>query len=63
MKHTTPPECPLITPELIDYLDYVFPDRAPSPDQPADVIYGSVSVVRHLKMKFDEQEEATYVPT
>lgn len=51
---------PIITPELIDYLERMFPDRCPEPMDPERNIWmaaGAVGVVRHLKRLLEEQEE------
>lgn len=54
--------CPAISAELIAYLEKMFPDAAvdPAKQDPA-VAFGKASVVRHLKMKHQEQSETVYV--
>ena len=50
-------QCPRIDPQLIRYLDKMFPDVAVDPTKPnAAQHYGAVLVVRHLKLKQQEQE-------
>lgn len=52
------PVKPIITPSLIDYLDSMYPDVAPTLDTPIDKVRynsGQVSVVRHLKRLLEEQ--------
>jgi hypothetical protein len=51
-------KCPPITPDLIRYLEAVFPDVAvdPAKEDPR-VAYGSAKVVRHLKAVMKNQEE------
>ena len=51
---------PHIAPELIAYLQELYPDIAPDPsidDRALWVNVGGVRVVRHLKQLFDEQIE------
>lgn len=51
---------PIITPELIEYLEEHFPDRVPDPMDPDRDIWmavGGVRVVRHLKRMLKDQEE------
>lgn len=54
--------CPEIDPELIEYLESVFPDKCvdPSKEDPA-VAFGQASVVRHLKAVAESQKEEPYV--
>lgn len=59
MESDIPPR-PHITPELIDYLKAVFPDKAPSIFDDDRMIWckvGQVDVVRHLNMILQEQIE------
>lgn len=50
-------QCPRIDPQLIRYLDETFPDRSMDPSRPkAALAHGAVLLVRHLKMKQQEQE-------
>lgn len=50
--------CPAIEPELIRYLETVFPDRAEDPDKVnAHRSFGRAEVVRHLKAVLQTQEE------
>lgn len=49
---------PYIEEALLDYLEEVFPDRAPNIDASDRQIWvrvGAVQVVRHLRMLFNEQ--------
>lgn len=51
---------PYITDELLDYLQRLYPDRAPEADQTDRVIWinrGAVGVVRHLAAVHKEQRE------
>jgi len=51
-------------PSIIAYLDEVFPDKCPSPDQTDRQIWmdvGSRRVVDHLKMKLEEIIESDRV--
>lgn len=53
-------KAPIINPELIEYLETMFPDRVPDvqdPDRNIWMAVGAVSVVRHLKMLLKEQEK------
>lgn len=50
-------KCPPIDPDLIAYLDRIYPDRVPDTNECQYRKYGNVEVVRHLKMKHKEQEE------
>ena len=52
--------CPTISKELLDYLDMIFPDRAPETDCPDRKVWinvGSALVGRHLRSQFVEQNE------
>lgn len=50
-------QCPRLDPQLIRYLDKYFPDVAVDPAAPdAAQRYGAVLLVRHLKLKLQEQE-------
>ena len=51
-------QCPKIDPQLIRYLDEIFPDCVvdPTRENPA-VRFGNVAVVRHLKMQLQQQQE------
>ena len=51
---------PYITDELLDYLQRLYPERSPEPDQSERVIWmnrGAVGVVRHLAAIHKEQRE------
>lgn len=51
---------PIITRELIEYLDRLYPDKAPdvmTPDRDIWMDAGSVRVVRHLRSVLEEQEQ------
>ena len=53
-------DCPLISQELIDYLEGKFPDTTPNITDSDREIWskvGNVQVVRFLKRKFEEQFE------
>lgn len=50
--------CPPISKELIDYLDSIFPDKAPEPDHSDRKVWinvGSVLVGKHLRAQYEEQ--------
>lgn len=52
--------CPPIPKELLDYLDTIFPDKAPEPDCPDRRVWinvGGAMVVRHLRSQFVVQNE------
>ena len=54
---------PYIDPEIIKYLDELYPDRAPELSMEEKLIWfsaGQVSVVRHLKDQHNLQEETKY---
>jgi len=54
---------PYIDPEIIKYLDELYPDRAPDLSMEEKLIWfaaGQVSVVRHLKDQYSLQEETKY---
>jgi hypothetical protein len=51
---------PHITNELLNYLAYMYPDRCPDPTWAMErIMYqaGAASVVRHLKLLIQEQED------
>lgn len=51
---------PKVSPELIEYLERIYPDRLPSLGTPEKEIWyevGRVAVVRHLRSIFDEQNQ------
>ena len=51
---------PYISDDLLDYLQRVYPDRSPDPDDTDRKIWmnrGAVGVVRHLVMLHKEQRE------
>ena len=55
---------PVIDPEIIKYLDELYPDKAPDLSMEEKLIWfsaGQVSVVRHLKDQYNLQEETKYV--
>jgi len=55
---------PYIEPEIIAYLEELYPDKAPDLSMEEKLIWftaGQVSVVRHLKEQFKLQEETRYV--
>lgn len=55
---------PYIDPDIIKYLDELYPDRAPDLSMEEKLIWfsaGQVSVVRHLKDQLSLQEETKYV--
>lgn len=50
--------CPEIEPDLIRYLEAVFPDKTVNPDEMnPHRAYGRAEVIRHLKAVMDSQEE------
>ena len=54
---------PYIDPEIIGYLDELYPDKAPDLSMEEKLIWfsaGQVSVVRHLKNQYSLQEETKY---
>jgi len=54
---------PFIDPEIIRYLDKLYPDKSPDLSMEEKLIWfsaGQVSVVRHLKDQFNLQEETKY---
>lgn len=57
--------CPEIDPQLIAYLEAVFPDRAVDPRKvDASIAFGQCEVVRHLKAVMEtQQQEAFHVST
>jgi len=53
-------ECPPLSEELVEYLEYIYPDQSPSLQDDMDTIRfrsGQSAVVRHLRSKLEEQEE------
>lgn len=51
---------PFITDEMLDYLQRLYPDRAPDPsmtDREVWINVGAVGVVRHLHRIYQEQRE------
>lgn len=51
---------PYIEDKLIEYLEKVYPDRSPEPDDTDREIWinrGAVGVVRHLRRIFEEQRQ------
>lgn len=55
---------PYIDPDIIKYLDELYPDKAPDLSMEEKLIWfsaGQVSVVRHLKDQLSLQEETKYV--
>jgi hypothetical protein len=51
---------PSVSPELIEYLEKLYPDHSPSLKTPDREIWfkaGQVDVVRHLRRLFDYQNE------
>jgi len=51
---------PQITPELIEYLEGICPDRCPDLSTPEREIWfraGKADLVRHLRRVFDDQNE------
>jgi hypothetical protein len=54
---------PYIDPEIIKYLEELYPDKAPDLSMEEKLIWfsaGQVSVVRHLKDQYNLQEETKY---
>ncbi len=54
---------PVIDQQLIEYLEDLYPDRAPDLSMEEKLIWfvaGQVSVVRHLKDQYNLQEETKY---
>jgi len=54
---------PYIDPDIIEYLEQMYPDKAPDLSMDEKLIWfnaGQVSVVRHLKEQFKLQEESKY---
>jgi len=54
---------PYIEAEIIQYLDAIYPDKAPDLSMEEKLIWftaGQVSVVRHLKEQHKLQEETKY---
>lgn len=54
---------PYIETEIIQYLDELYPDKAPDLSMEEKLIWftaGQVSVVRHLKEQYKLQEETKY---
>jgi hypothetical protein len=52
-----------IEPDIIKYLEEVYPDRCPDLSMEEKLIWftaGQVSVVRHLKDQYNLQEETKY---
>lgn len=51
-------DTPEITPDLIRYLDRMFPEQVPDPDKSnPHVVFGRIQVVRHLKQLQKEQQK------
>ena len=53
-----------IDPEIIKYLEELYPDKAPDLSMGEKLIWfsaGQVSVVRHLRDQYNLQEETKYV--
>ena len=51
---------PFIEDGLLDYLQRLYPDKAPEVDETERQIWmnrGAVGVVRHLKLVYDQQRE------
>jgi len=51
---------PYIEDGLLDYLQRLYPDKAPEPDETERQIWmnrGAVGVVRHLKLVYQQQRE------
>jgi len=51
---------PYIEDGLLDYLQRLYPDEAPEPDETERQIWmnrGAIGVVRHLKLVYDQQRE------
>lgn len=54
---------PYVEPEILQYLDELYPDKAPDLSMEEKLIWftaGQVSVVRHLKEQHRLQEETKY---
>ena len=54
---------PFIDPELVKYLEELYPDKCPDLSMEEKLIWftaGQVSVVRHLKDQYNLQEEIKY---
>jgi len=54
---------PPIDKQIVDYLEEVYPDRAPDISMEEKLIWftaGQVAVVRHLKDQYKLQEETKY---
>jgi hypothetical protein len=54
---------PYVDPDIIKYLDELYPDKAPDLSMEEKLIWfsaGQVSVVRHLKDQHSLQEETKY---
>ena len=54
---------PYIDPEIVKYLEELYPDKAPDLSMEEKQIWfsaGQVSVVRHLKDQYNLQEETKY---
>lgn len=54
---------PFLEPELLTYLDELYPDKAPDLTMDEKTIWyraGQVSVIRHLKDQYSLQEESKY---
>lgn len=55
---------PYIDPEIIKYLEKIYPDKCPDLSMEEKLIWfsaGQVSVVRHLRDQYNLQEETKYV--
>ena len=51
---------PYVEEGLLDYLQRLYPDKAPEPDETERQIWinrGAAGVVRHLKLVYDQQRE------
>jgi len=54
---------PILDKDILEYLDDLYPDKAPDLSMEEKLIWfnaGQVSVVRHLKDKYNLQEETKY---
>tara|TARA_R100000458_G_scaffold18234_3_gene15818 strand:- start:927 stop:1106 length:180 start_codon:yes stop_codon:yes gene_type:complete len=54
---------PYLDKTFIDYLETLYPDRAPDISMDEKLIWfnsGQVAVVRHLKEMYNQQEESKY---
>ena len=54
---------PFIDPEIIKYLEQLYPDKSPDLSMEEKLIWfsaGQVSGVRHLKDQYDLEEETKY---